>query len=231
MNIDTHATLEQLLDIRDGLANEASHHVEHCGVCQMELREIAELKTQILESADCAPSEQVWERIERYGRSTQSADIAQLKSQPASSVPNELLYAQPAANNSSMSRAIYTLAASILFTGIVGLFIFGQQGSTQQQNAQLQASIQELMLNSRGMELALQKVALQSDSLTSAERSTAERLYWRLALLDQNIQDETRDKQSNPQALETLWNDRIDALNALNQLYYQRQQTLSDSEI
>ncbi|MFT5656311.1 MAG: hypothetical protein ACI9XU_002038, partial [Arenicella sp.] len=37
--------------------------------------------------------------------------------------------------------------------------------------------------------------------------------------------------KSNPERIKTLWNERINALNVLNQIYYQRQQELDDSEI
>jgi len=86
------------------------------------------------------------------------------------------------------------------------------------------------MLSSRGMERALQRVSLQSELLTVAERSDAERLYWRLANLDQMINDKGSEND-DPVRVEALWIERVDALNELNQLYYKRQQMLEDSEI
>ena len=98
----------------------------------------------------------------------------------------------------------------------------------------MQANIQELMLNSRGMERALQRVAMQSDLLSGAEQSQADRLHWRLAYVDRLIQDnnmQTVGAQYATEQVEELWSERIRALTQLNQLYYQRRQTLNDSEI
>lgn len=152
----------------------------------------------------------------------------------ARDVPVELLIANSVQNKSnfnSLSKAIYSLAASIMVTGFVGLFIYGQQSAERQQTELLQANIQELMLNSRAMELAYQNVALQTELLTTAEQTEAERLYWRISYLDQMIHDNNVNSQSNPERVETLWNDRIEALTELNKIYFQRQQTMDDSEI
>lgn len=149
-------------------------------------------------------------------------------------VPVELLIANSAqtkSNFNNLSKAIYSLAASIMVTGFIGLFVYGQQSAERQQSELLQANIQELMLNSRAMELAYQNVALQTELLTTAEQTEAERLYWRISYLDQMIHDNNVNSQSNPERVETLWNDRIEALTELNKLYFQRQQTMDDSEI
>jgi len=260
MNIDMHATTEQLLEIKDGLSNGVSLHVESCERCQQELFALQMLNEQLFVAADQEPRAELWDRIvesvetgqlqdnclddadtkvnasANYGSSQGANQINAPEptgSFPHTEVPVELLAANTAqlANPQSLSRAVYSLAASILVTGFIGLYIFGQQGSSNQQAQQLQANIQELMLNSRGMEVALQQVALQNELLTSSERSTAERLYYRLTYVDQMIHENNSNSESNPQRIESLWNARIATLNELNSLYYQRQQTLDDSEI
>ena len=239
-----HATIEQLLEIRDGLQNDASFHLQGCAHCKAELGELAllqlQLKQQMVEPGNCQPSSGLWQRISHSASAQRLAGKQGLteensgarsstQSSSAREVPVELLVASSQRQN-SLSRAIYALAASILVTGFIGLYMFGQQGPGQQQDQFMQASIQDLMLDSRGMERALQKVALQKELLTVAERSVADRLYWRLAYVDQMIHDNDADG-NDPVRIEALWNERVDALTELNQLYYQRQQALDESEI
>lgn len=253
MNENMHATTEQLLEIKDGLTNSVSAHVEGCRHCQDELQQLLCLNNQLFDAADQQPRPELWSRIvasvemnddpdsSNDGQEGSSAiavgTIAQERSLSGSAehtnVPTELLLANSSSlnNTQSLSKAIYSLAASVLLTGFIGLYIFGQQGSSNQQAALLQANIQELMLNSRGMELALQNVSLQSGVLSRSEQSAAERLYWRLTYVDQMIHEDNADAESNPERIKTLWNERIDALTGLNQIYNQRQQELDDSEI
>ena len=67
--------------------------------------------------------------------------------------------------------------------------------------------------------------------LSSAEQSAAERLYWRLSYVDQMIHENSASSETNPERVKTLWNERIEALTGLNQIYYQRKQEFDDSEI
>jgi hypothetical protein len=128
----------------------------------------------------------------------------------------------------SLSKPIYALAASIAFVGIVSVFMFSQQQNEQMQTQIMQASLNELMLNSRGLEHVLQRVADQNQALGVASQKAADRLYWRLTNVDQLINQVSPD---NTERMEVLWSDRIEALNALNQIYYQQQSTLTTSEI
>ena len=224
-----HATTEQLLEIKDHLQNDASLHVQSCACCQAELQALQNLEQQLLASADQQPDPAVWQRI------VQAADApaaALPGTNPEQRVPIELLAgASGPGVFRSLHTAVYTLAASIALTGVIGLYIFSQQGVTRQQSELLHANVQELMLHSRGMEQVLQKVVLQNELLTTAEQSVSERLYWKLSYVDQLIQENNASAQQDPARIKTLWNDRIDALTELSQLYYQRQQMLDDSEI
>ena len=229
-----HASLEQLLEIRDGVQNAVSAHVAACTLCQDELRGIESLSKQIFENANLVPDVKVWDRISRTAAFNKENEIDGHGRDEQKSAPIDLLIADriQTSNVGTLSKAVYSLAASILITGFIGLYLYGQQNiNTSTQNQLLQASIQELMLNSRGMERTLQKVALQNELLTTSEQSAAERLYWRLTYVDQMIHENSNDGQSDPARIAMLWNDRIDALTELNQIYYQRQQALDDSEI
>lgn len=253
-----HATIEQLLEIKDGLQSSAQEHVSHCGYCQSELAVLRSLRQQIFAAADQQPRSESWGRILEAVKNTdphrqfvgsnqpdgfenranaalgESRVDALAENVERQVAPIDLLVANSAqsrSNFNSLSKAIYCLAASIMLTGFIGLYIYGQQGTNKLAPGLLQANIQELMLSSRGMELALQKVALQNNVLTVAEQTLAERLYWRLTYVDQMIHENNVSDQPDTDRVETLWNDRIDALTELNQLYYKRQQTLDDSEI
>ena len=219
-----HANTEQLIEIKDGKTNEISQHVETCEHCMAELNALCRLAEQVFTTANQEPPIGAWGKVMSSIGNTEN-----INDRPELDVPLELLAAKATApsNFNSLSTAVYTLAGSILVTGFIGLFIFGQQNSTNQQTQVLQASIQELMLNSRGMEQVLQRVALQNELVSSDDQYAAERLYWRLTHLDQMIQD----NNDNPERIQTLWNGRIDALNQLSTLYYQQQPTLDDSEI
>ena len=233
MKADRHATIEQLLELKDGEQNDASLHVRSCDVCQQELAALEQISEQLFQVADQTPSADLWQRVLASTEGESSANHGIDQSQQK--VPMELLAAQYSteqpAQHRSLSHAIYTLAASIMVTGFIGLYMFSQNLNSQSQNELLQANIQQLMINSRGMEQALEQVALQSELLTTSQRSQADRLYWQLAYLDQAIHDSNANTQADPQRQEVLWNNRIRALRELNQLYYQRQQTLDDSEI
>lgn len=226
-----HATNEQLLEIIDGEQCEMSQHVSSCEHCQIALTELksfqSDIGKQMFAVADRVPSDGVWEKIqssldqEHFDANSldQQADVIQ---QPSNVHP---LVAVP---QHSLSRPIYALAASIAFVGIVSVFMFSQQQNNQLQTQIMQASLNELMLNSRGLEHALQKVADQNLALNVANQKAADRLYWRLTYVDQLINQASPD---NTERMEVLWNDRIDALNELNQIYYRQESTLNASEI
>ena len=219
-----HANTEQLIEIKDGISNEFSQHVKTCDRCKAELMMLCRIAEQVFTTANQKPPIGAWDKIRSSVNKIQNTN-----DRPELDVPLELLAvkANAPSNFNSLSTAVYTLAGSILITGFIGLFIFGQQNSTNQQTQVLQASIQELMLNSRGMEQVLQRVALQNELVSTDDQYAAERLYWRLTHLDQMIQD----NNDNPERIQTLWNGRINALNELSNLYYQQPQVLDDSEI
>lgn len=216
-----HANIDQLLDIINGEQSSMLEHVTDCKQCQSALGELQsfeyEVGLQLFDAADKVPSDDVWNRIQ-----------SSLEPQPlVAPVVNNVL-AFSSTPQQSLTRAVYALAASIAFVGVVSVFMFSQQQSTQLQSQVIQASLNELMLNSRGLEHVLQKVADQNQALSVVNQKAADRLYWRLTYVDQLIDQASPE---NPERMEVLWNDRIDALNALNQIYYQRDSTLNAPEI
>lgn len=208
-----HATIEQLNELRDGLSNEMATHVQSCTQCQAEMAYLDKMAKEIFDAADQAPSDDAWQRI------LAASDLPTAKIMPLNT-PMPLATANP---NSSLTRAIYTLAASIAFVGLISVFMLNQQ-STQQQRAshQMQASINQLMLNSRGLETVLQQVVAQNDVLSEDDRAAAERLYWKLTYVDQELQATNSDSQHDAERLQILWSDRVEVLNELNRLFYQR---------
>jgi len=223
-----HANIDQLLEIIDGQDNSMRDHVSECQHCQAALAELQSLESLVGSSmfdvADKIPSEDAWDRIQQT--LDLESELDRLDSNNVVSMP--AYSAAPAAVNKSLTNAIYSLAASIAFVGVIGVFMFSTQQSATQQTLAMQTSIHELMLNSRGLEQVLQQVAQQNQALSVANQQAAERLYWRLSKVDQLINQESPD---NAERMEVLWNDRIDALNQLNQIYYQHEGTLDAPEI
>ncbi len=216
-----HANIEELLEIKDGEPSSKRQHVNECEECQISLRELQSLESEIglqmFDAADQVPSDDVWNRIQ-----------LSLESQNAVRMENNSVHTLVTAPQNSLTKAVYALAASIAFVGVIAVFMFSQQQNSQLQNQILQASLNELMLNSRGLEQVLQNVADQNQALSVANQKAADRLYWRLTYVDQLIDQASPE---NTERMEVLWNDRIEALNALNQIYYQRDSTLNAPEI
>lgn len=215
-----HANIDQLLEIKNGEQSLKREHVAECEQCQVALSELqlfeSEIGLQMFDAADKVPSENVWARIQN-SIEQQSSTL---------NTPN--VVALVAARQPSLSRPIYALAASIAFVGVVAVFMFSQQQNAQLNTQVMQASLNELMLNSRGLEQVLQKVADQNQALSVVNQKAADRLYWKLAYVDQLIDQAGPE---NTERMEVLWNDRIEALNSLNQIYYQRHTALKSSEI
>lgn len=215
-----HANIDELLEIKDGEPSLKREHVSTCEECQTALHELqlleSEIGLQMFDAADQVPSDDVWDRIQ-----------LNLEKQQSAAITNNVhtLVAPP---QHTLTKAIYALAASIAFVGVITVFMFSQQQSSQLQTQILQASLNELMLNSRGLEQVLQNVADQNQALSVANQKAADRLYWRLTYVDQLIDQASPE---NNERMEVLWNDRIEALNALNEIYYQRDSTLNAPEI
>lgn len=221
-----HASIDQLLEIKDGLENSLSGHVQNCDHCQAELRELQSLNQAIFDTANSVPPTRVFDRIQASlaAENNSSDEFAPLALVAVST--------KPQSRWASLNTAIYTLAFSILVTGLVGFYtINNQQTVAFQQTEQLQASIEQLMLNSRGLESVLTRVKAQDNGLSPAERDVADRLYWRLMYVDQMIHESYGQDQQDPQKMQVLWGDRVNALTELNQLYYGGPTNVGDPEI
>ncbi len=216
-----HANIDELLEIIDGEQNSMREHVAECEQCQHALEELQSFRSEVglkmFDAADQVPNAGVWNRIQNSLDQQQIPESIHSNVQPFIAAPQQ-----------SLTKAIYALAASIAFVGVVAVFMFSQQQNAQLQTQIMQASLNELMLNSRGLEQVLQKVANQNEALSVANQEAADRLYWRLTYVDQLIDQASPE---NTERMEVLWNNRIEALDALNKIYYQHQSTLNESEI
>lgn len=227
-----HATPEQLLDIKDGVVLDVSDHVNSCPQCQQELKALSEIGQSIgqalfdnVPQAQADTLDRVWQRVNKASKrdreSDHQGDVRLVSKRVMAEASNKSRF-----QLNSLSTAVYTLAVSILLTGLIGLYSNQQQGSIEQQTQMLQASIDELMLNSRGLESVLQQVASQHSDLTPVQRRAADRLYWRLSYLDQMISEKSGVNRPDSEPIKALWGDRIDALTELNQLYSNEQQVV-----
>lgn len=113
-------------------------------------------------------------------------------------------------NTTGLIRAIYTLAATILITG--GLIVFSNYQQSQS-NQGLYQEINQLMAQSSSLEnlLSMQtdRVEIDNNNLFNIEK-----IKWRLMLIDQQIQ---ASQFADIDEQITLWQDRIRALQAINQ--------------
>jgi len=212
-----HASIEQLLDIRDGLESPMTEHVNSCEHCQAELASIEQVSNQLFDVYDSAPNDEIWSRI--------------LKESELKSEDSNVHFIETAKHNNSLSRAIYTLAASVAFVGLVSVFMISKQNdSARQQADRMQAGINQLMLNSQGLENVLQQVMVNSDRLNVRDRAVAERLYSKLTYVDQELHETTSDAPEDAERIQILWSDRVEVLNELNRLFYQRKDVLMNAE-
>lgn len=212
-----HASIEQLLDIRDGLESPMTQHVNSCQHCQTELALIEQASIQLFNAHDSEPSDELWGRI-----------LTESELRPEDS---NVHFMDATKQNSSLSRAIYTLAASIVFVGLVSVFMISQQNdSARQQVDRMQAGINQLMLNSQGLENVLQQVMVNSDRLNVQDRAVAERLYSKLTYVDQELHETTSGAPEDAERIQILWSDRVEVLNELNRLFYQRKDALVNAE-
>ncbi len=232
---NVHASLTDLMSIRDGDRSTAFTHVQQCEFCQARLEEVHTAARNVHDSmlfeAELPVPTRVWANIEAQLRAN---GISELEPH-GGAVNTELLLAQQTVKKQSMwssiNTAIYSLAAAVMFTGLVSLYTFqGQQQSLAETQA-LQASIQSLMDNSRGLESVLQQAANDDGALAVSDQSLVERLQWRLMLVDQKIHESESSDDISYEQIKALWAERIDALTQLNQLYYTNQVAVNDGEI
>ncbi len=225
-----HANIEQLLDIRDGLENQMSAHVESCEQCQAELAYLGKLGQQIFEAHDQQPGDEHWQKIvEQSGLQDGGLHESSPTSEPTYVIGQsaEQMVSPAVMQNNSLSRSIYTLAASVMFVGLVSIFMISQQNSAQLQTNQMQASINQLMMNSQGLENVLQQVGARDERLSAEDQAAAERLYWKLTYVDQALHAANPEEPEEAERIKILWSDRVEVLNELNRLFYQRKDALA----
>lgn len=229
-----HASIGDLISIRDGDASIKREHLEECVFCQARLEEVYSAAKLVQDTlyfeAELPVPDAAWLRIEAKLRAKGVEE--KIESVPVSPI----LAAQPLDMGrtsfwSSISTAIYSLTAAVVFTGAVSLYTFQGNQQARFETQALQASVQSLMDNSRGLESVLQNVATQTNPLTMAQQSTEERLQWRLMMVDQKIHESESADDTDYEQIKRLWADRIDALNELNKLYYTNQVAANNGQI
>ncbi len=229
-----HATLAQLVAMRDGehLSTDVYvsvvAHVDGCEFCQARLEEVYsvghQLQQGLLFEAELPVPEEAWIDIEhRLAERFVTAGV-----EPAVAIEHLAATSKRGSFWSSLNTAIYSLAAAVMFTGLVSLYNSSGQQQARLETQALQASIQSLMDNSRGLENVLQQVATQNGSLAAADLAAAERLQWRLMMVDQKIHESELSDDITYAQINALWADRIDALTELNKLYYTNQVAVND---
>ncbi|WP_395373630.1 hypothetical protein [Marinicella sp. W31] len=185
-----HATVEQLLEIKDGIDNVVSQHVKTCAHCQNTLQQLQQLQGELHGLSSEVPSGQ-WQKIQATYLTT-----SQQK------------------NTTRLVRAIYALAAAVLISAVVVIFTFS---SRQDQENQMYEKMVQLIVESNTLEQLITTQLNQAPDLI--DRSTAfriERLKWRLKLIDQEIETSALADTDTKIA---LWEDRIRALEAINNNY------------
>ena len=235
-NVNEHASLSDLVAMRDGERVATAAHVERCEFCQARLEEVysnaKSLQDTLLFEAELPVPAAVWSNLEQHLRDTTVADdhtppdIATVQHNPTI---GSYAHAKPSFW-SSVNTAIYSLTAAVVFTGLVSLYTFQGQQDSRIETRALQASIQSLMDSSRGLENVLENVVAQNSTLTLSDQSAAERLQWRLMLVDQKIHESESSGDVSYEQIKALWASRIDALTELNQLYYTNQVAVNDGE-
>ena len=251
-----HASLEELLAIRDGEQIAKSSHVSACTFCQARLEDVysaaSSLQATMLFDADLPVPSGVWGSLEDKLRANGVTEIERVDDIASTNIPEdrgvtpESLLNQSINNVSNLSAsnlnpskpsfwtsintAIYSLAAAVMFTGMVNFYNSQDQQQTQLETRTLNASIQTLMDSSRGLENVLHEVIAQNRNLAISDQALADRLQWQLMLVDQEIHESERSDELSYEQVRALWDKRVNALTELNKLYYTNQVAVYDAQ-
>ncbi|GAA6139268.1 hypothetical protein NBRC116583_30150 [Arenicella sp. 4NH20-0111] len=227
-----HASIGDLISMRDGDASPHTQHIDECVFCQARLEEVysaaKSIQDVLLFEAELPVPNAAWLKIESELRSKGIEDHASV---PPVATHQAMTTTTNTAFWSSISTAIYSLTAAVVFTGAVSLYTFQGDQQARLETQALQASVQNLMDNSRGLESVLQQVATRTSPLTVSQQSMEERLQWRLMMVDQKIHESESSDDINYEQIKGLWADRVDALNELNKLYYNNQVAANNGQI
>jgi len=227
-----HASIGDLISMRDGDASLHTQHIDECVFCQARLEEVysaaKSIQDVLLFEAELPVPNAAWLKIESELRAKGIEDHASV---PPVGAHQAMTTTTNTAFWSSISTAIYSLTAAVVFTGAVSLYTFQGDQQARLETQALQASVQNLMDNSRGLESVLQQVATRTSPLTVSQQSMEERLQWRLMMVDQKIHESESSDDINYEQIKGLWADRVDALNELNKLYYNNQVAANNGQI
>ena len=230
-----HATIDELLsfksdDSESHLSEAKAKHIETCVDCKNELSSLSQVGRILFDHVDEQPRDEVWQKLQLalYGEKVSSHAYPETQAKQIDVPQSPWVHSLRAVGHQSLSKAIYALAASVAFVGVVAVFMFSQHLSNSRQTQLMQASINELMKNSRSLEQSLQTVVSQNRALSDANQRVAERLYWKLSYVDQLIHEVMPE---DSERIMSLWNDRVEALNELQQIYFEHNNVRNTSEI
>ena len=187
-----HASMTELLAARDGELGLASSHIIECQFCQNEIGKLELISKGLQELPDQQTPNTAWKDIvSSYNKQPQ-----QRKLQKAT----------------SLIRAVYALAASILVVGFTTILNVNQAPASQVDNL-----LAELQAESRALEYVLSNYPFRDGQLTPQQNFKVEQLQWKLTMLDKRLMD-IHPQQNNKQ-LEALWATRVKHLNTLHAAY------------
>lgn len=190
-----HATIEQILDIKDGIKTPVDHHVAECQSCQKALQEIMQMHHELNHLKEESVPSDAWQKIRLNSTITQNQS-----------------------KSTSLVRAIYTLAASILIGSVI-IVGFGNNPYSEQ-DRQYNELIR-VMVESNTLENVIAKqITNGSHLVNSVNQLRIDQLKWRLMLIDQKI--ESLEANTTDRKL-SLWQDRVRALEAIYDSFYNNQ--------
>ncbi len=203
-----HATVEQLLSFRGGLALDAvlESHVVECPRCRSALEDLVALRKRLRDLRDLAPPDRAWEGIRRR-------------------MSEEVLADSSAAWWSRW--AIGIAACLVLVVGVV--LTAGREGggelpslpneSAAEQSLDAHPAPEDLFARSREMEAFLRGLPARPEVVRVGTAATIAQIEEGLRLVDYqlNLQSETGVTHSQS---ERLWKARVDLLNSLANVRY-----------
>ncbi len=193
-----HATLEQLLALKEGkAASEVVAHVEDCAVCRAEVERLAATSAALAGLPDEKPGRDLWPSIRAAAeqrRKTRMAKVAWAASAAAAAV----------------------LLAVFIATGLrVRTPREAIEGKTvEKQKASAQAELQPLISQSQRLEALLQRLDSGTPVLKGRTASAIAEIQDQVAIVDLQISLLQTGKQPTDQ-LVRLWQERVKLLTTL----------------
>ena len=187
-----HANVDELLQIKDGDDIAIKSHVTSCNHCQQVLKELINTQEQLQNLTATVP-ENAWQHIQ-----SEYQDMNK---------PHQ---------NFQLTKAIYSLVATVLITGAGVIFMLSQYSTKENSKHHM---MMQLIADSNTLENIIAVKQITNETALSQQASfRIDTIKWRLMLIDQKIQSVS---SSDIDKKIALWQDRIRALQAINCNYNQ----------